>query len=210
MANASIEMQTAFPVCSVKVHRGLEDEADWYGVTRTAENTVYLEAARATLRHAPPKMNEHLYIQSAPGDAAYRLSIRVAAVSADDWVKVRAERAGEIERVQRRRRRRVLAKIPVCITRNTPHGKECLSLATEDMNSIGMRILTRTEMPLAGALRIAIDLGDTLPHLVCDGDVVRCHRLNRDFFAVGIRFHALDKANEERIVQVLMQRLFQP
>jgi len=208
MTNAPIDMETAFPICTVKVFRESENESDLFCVTRAEENTVYLETTLDSLRYTPPQIDERLCIQSATADAAYCLTIRVAEVAIDNWITVVGERGSEIQRIQRRAKHRLLANVPIRITRENFPDKEPLSLITTDINSIGMRVLTRTRMPAADPLRITINLDDGLPAIVCDGNIVRCHRMNKDLFEIGVRFSGLDKANENRLIQVLLQQLF--
>ena len=209
MTNAPIKMETAFPLCTVKVFRESENESDLFCVTRAEENTVCLETTLDSLQYTPPQIDERLCMQSATADAAYRLTIRVAEVAINNWITLVGEREGEIQHIQRRAKHRLLANVPIRITREHFPAREPLSLITEDINSIGMRILTRMKMPVADPLRITINLGDGLPAIVCGGNVVRCHRLNKDLFEIGVRFNGLDKANENRLIQALLQQLFQ-
>jgi len=209
MTNAPIKMETAFPLCTVKVFRESENESDLFCVTRAEENTLCLETPLDSLQYTPPQIDEHLCIQSASADAAYRLTIRVAEVAIDNWITLVGERESEIQHIQRRAKHRLFANVPIRLTRENFPAKEPMSLITEDINSIGMRILTRMKMPTADPLRITINLDDGLPPIACDGNVVRCHQLNQDLFEIGVRFRGLEKINENRLIQVLLQQLFQ-
>ena len=203
-----IEIPDAFPVCMVRVFRRGRERPDWFSVTRVQEDRLNLEAERKKLDHLPPAAGERIHIQSALDDGAYRMPARVMKCRASKWVTLVCEQEGEIERIQRRITTRLFANLPVCIERLSRPADEPLNLATEDVNSHGMRVLSKTRMKLAESLKVTLDLVDGKPDLTCQASVVRCRKMGDGLFHIGIRFHGLEKAAQDRIVTVLLLRLF--
>ena len=209
MDGPDIDITQAFPNCVAKVFRTDEDESDWFCVTMVQEGRLNLETAQEHLQHPLPKPGERVYMQSALADAAYRLAVRVVESRIADYVTLVCKQESAIERIQRRIKHRLHARMPVRIERASHLSCEPLSLITEDLNSLGMRVLTRTEMELAESVEATLDLMDGKPPLRCGATVVRCRDLSGDLFEMAMRFQGLEKEAQERIAHALLRRLFE-
>lgn len=208
MSNSAIELADAFPICITKVFRDEGEDPEWFCVTRVQGGRLSLEAAQVQLDRPPPRTGERIFVESALSDGAYRLRVRVVESEIGEWVTLTCEQDGRIERIQRRVKSRLFANIPVRIERTKDPSSEPLSLVTEDINSHGMRLLSRIEMGLAESVKAVLHLEDGKPALKCRATVVRCRNVKEGLFDIGMRFQGLEKKSQDRLVQVLIKRMF--
>jgi c-di-GMP-binding flagellar brake protein YcgR len=204
-----MEIQDAFPICSAKLLRGGDEtQGDLYCVTRAEGRRVRLEAPAAQVRQGVPGAGEEVTIQSLLPDAVYLMPAQVVASEEGAWVHVICEQAGDIRRIQRRGKHRLLAEFPLSVTVEAPGGGETLQLQTEDLHSEGMRFLCRQALPPAATVTVALDLRDGAPALVGDAHIVRCRAVGEGRFECGAQFVDLDEPARERIIDALLRQVF--
>jgi len=208
MQTTPVDIMEAFPICNVKVFRESENDFDWFYVIRVKGDCLHLQSARESTQNKPPETGERLWIQSASRDAVFRMAIRVVKATANDHILIISRKDSDIERVERREKHRLFLSLPVRIRRDSHPADEPVSLETEDINSLGMRLLMPAELALAESLTIDIDIPDGLPPPTCRGAVVRCRQVDNRSFEVGVRFQQLDEQTTERIADTFLRRLF--
>lgn len=208
MGESGVDVSKAFPVCLAKLFRTDEESADWFLVTRVHEGCVSVEALREDIALPLPSEGERVYLQSTGEDAAYRMPVRVVSVEVGGWVALVCRKDGDIERIQRRQKHRLLARKPVRIERVRDPSSEPQDVLTEDMNSQGMRVFAETPMGADEPLALTLSLDDGGPALACRGFVVRCRHAGEGRFEIGIRFEELAKPAADRIVDALVRGMF--
>jgi c-di-GMP-binding flagellar brake protein YcgR len=202
-----MDIAEAFPVCSAKVfHEDEEGVADLYCVTRADAGNVRLEAPPAQLSQPIPEVGETVLIQSLLPDAAFQMPARVIAREERDWVSIVCEQSGEILRIQRRNKHRLVAEFPLSVT---PRDGETIHATTADLNSEGLRFTLSESLAPASTVIMALDLRDGADAVICDANVVRCRTLGEGKFEAGLQFLGLNKLTQQRIVEVLLRQMFE-
>jgi len=208
MQVAPTDIAEAFPICNVKVFRESENDFEWFSVIRIEGDSIHLQSRLQSAECKPPEPDERLRIESAAGDVLFRMAIRVVKATTNDHIVIISRREGKIERIERRNKHRLFLTLPVRIRRDSRTAEEPISLETQDINSLGMRLCMPDEVALAESLTIDIIIPDELPPPTCRGTVVRCRRLDNGLFEVGVLFRQLDEQVTERIADTFLRQLF--
>ncbi len=200
-----ISISEAFPSCSVRLVAGDDpDGGELYCVTRSAGDAVWIEAPARRLNSPPPDVGAKVLLDSLQPEAVFRMPAEIQEVKSGDWVTIVCRRAGPIQRIQRRRRQRALIRMPVRLEREA--GDE-IETHTEDINSLGMRVLSRAPLSPAEVVRFSLDLQQDNESIEGEAIVIRCRRIGPDWHDVGLRFQWTDNRLAEHLADVLMHKL---
>ena len=203
-----MKLERAFSLCSVQIYQEAEKQTvDLYRVTGTERDLVTVEAAPCELRYPPPRMGQLVHMESTRPDAVYRMRARVMDSQVGEVVRLTVAREGDVEQVQRRKRSRIAARVPVALVMAETGPRRSFKLVTRDLSTSGIRLRFPRPVQLQTSVEITLDLGDKAAPISCPGRVVRCRPRRTGQFDIGIAFLDLTADDEDRIAQKLMRIL---